>query len=80
MGKIECKKYSKAVWNFMSKVQQMQVSKLHEQQGIKPAVQMTSAKARISALEDQLKVNSKPKKKERLLPNWHGGETEGIPW
>ena len=31
-GKIECKKYSKIVWNSMSKEQLMQVKKLHEQQ------------------------------------------------
>ena len=38
MGKIECKKYPKTVWNFMTKEQQMQVCKLHEQQGTKPVM------------------------------------------
>ena len=28
MGKIECTKYTKAVWNSMTKEQQMQASKL----------------------------------------------------
>ena len=37
-GKVECKKYPKAVWNSMTREQQMQVRKLHEQQGIKPTM------------------------------------------
>ena len=38
MGKMECKKYLKAVWNIMSRERQMQVRKLQEQQGIKSAM------------------------------------------
>ena len=34
-GKVKCKKYTKAVWNSMTKEQQMQVHKLHKQQGVK---------------------------------------------
>ena len=34
-GKIECKKYPKTVWNPISREQQIQVRKMHEQQGIK---------------------------------------------
>ena len=30
MGKVECKKYPKPVWNSMIKIQEMQMSKLHE--------------------------------------------------
>ena len=30
MEKVKCKKYPKAVWNSMTKEQQMQVRKLHE--------------------------------------------------
>ena len=37
MGKIKCTKYLQAVWNSMTKEQQMQVCKLHEQQHIKLA-------------------------------------------
>ena len=36
MGIIECKNYPKAVWNSMTKEQQMHIKKLQEQQGIKP--------------------------------------------
>ena len=61
MGKIECKNYPKVVWNSMLRKQQMQVRKLHEQQGIKPATKHTNAKARIAALEAQLMINSQPK-------------------
>ena len=73
MGKIECKKYPKAVWNSITKVQQMQLHKLHEQQGIKPATKQTSADARIAALEAKLGIASQPKegnakKKEGEIP------------
>ena len=61
MGKLECKKYTKVVWNSMMKEQQMQVHKLHEQQGIKLAVKQTSADASIAALEAKLGINSQPK-------------------
>ena len=50
MGKLECKKYLKAVWNSVYKEQQMQVRKLCEQQCIKPAVKYINAGARIAAL------------------------------
>ena len=52
MGKIECKKYPKAVWSSMSKEQQMQVRKLQEQQGMKPACKQISTETRI-AIEAQ---------------------------
>ena len=61
MGKIRCKKYPKKVWNSMPKEQQTQVPKLHEQQSIKPTMKMTSANARIAALEAKLGINSQPK-------------------
>ena len=86
MGKIECKKYTKAVWNSMSKEQQMQMRGLCEQQCIKPVSKHPKIEARIAALEAQLRVHSQPeqgdivKKKERLLKKYHGGETEGILW
>ena len=62
IGKIECKKYPKAVWNSISREQQMQTRKLHEQQGIKLAEKKNSTVARIVALKAQLRINSQPKK------------------
>ena len=53
-------KCPKAVWNSMTREQQMQVRKLCEQQGIKPAVKQTSADARISVLEAKLGITSQP--------------------
>ena len=58
MGNLECKKYPKAVWNSMTREQQMQVRKLHEQQGIKPTTWQTRADARISALEAKFGIAS----------------------
>ena len=72
VGKIECKKYSKAVWNSMFSEQQMQVRKLHEQQGIKPTAKQTSAEARIAALKVQLGINSQTKESDAKKK---GGET-----
>ena len=46
------------VWILMHREQQMQVRKLYEQQGIKPATKQTSAEARFVALETQLGINS----------------------
>ena len=60
MGKVEGKKYPKAVWNYITGEQQMQVRKLQEQQGIKPTMQQTSTDARISALEAKLEITSRP--------------------
>ena len=73
MGKVECKKCPKAVWNSMTKGQQMQVEKLHEQQGIMLATKQSSTEARIFAPESQLRISSQPKKgdakeKEGELP------------
>ena len=48
----------------MTKEQQMQVRKLHEQQSIKPTTRQTSRDARISALEAQLRISSQPKEGE----------------
>ena len=45
----------------MTKDQQMQVCKLHEQQVIKPAEMQTSMDARIVALEAKLGLKSQPK-------------------
>ena len=72
-GKIDCKKYPKAVWNFMTKEQKMQVHKLDEQQGIKPTTQQTSTDARIAALDMEFRINYQPeegdaKKKEGEAP------------
>ena len=61
-GKVECKKYPMAVWNSMTKEQHMQVCKLHEQQGIKPAMKQTIADARIAALKAKLGASSQPEK------------------
>ena len=55
--KNERKKYSKAVWNSIMKEQEIQVKKLHEQQGIN----QTSAEAKIASLEAQLEISSQPK-------------------
>ena len=60
-GKVECKKYPKAVLNFITKEQQMQVRKLGQEQGIKPAIMGTSAEARVIALEAKFGVSSEPK-------------------
>ena len=49
-GKVVCNKYSRAVWNSMSREQQMQVRQLHEQQGIKLIKKYTSAKGRLLLL------------------------------
>ena len=38
----------------------MQVIKLHEQQGIKPATMHTNAEARIAVLEAKLRISSPP--------------------
>ena len=81
-GKAKCKKYPKAVWNSMTRDQQMQARKLQEQQGIKPPTQQTSADARISALEAQLGITSQPKqrdvkKKKEGLPKKISGEKQG---
>ena len=51
----------------------MQVCKLLEQQGIKPATKQANADARIAALEAKLRVSSQPKeedvkKKEGEIP------------
>ena len=72
-GKVECKKYPKAVWNSMTKKQQMQIRKLHEQQGTKPSMKQPSADARIAVLEAKLRISSQPeeadiKKKEGETP------------
>ena len=42
----------------MSRDKQMQVKKLHEQQGIKPVTKQIRAEARIAALKAQLGINS----------------------
>ena len=86
MGKIKYKKYPKAIWIFMTKEQQMQVCKLIEQQGIKPAKKQTNPDARIAVLRQSLGLILNPrrmmsrKRRERLPRNHHGGEMEGIQW
>ena len=45
----------------MTKEQQMQFYKLHEQQGIKTAMKQTSANANVAALEANLRITSQPK-------------------
>ena len=75
MGKIECKKYPKAVWNSM----------MNEQQGIKPAMKQTSAEVRIITIETQLSISSQPmesgiKKKEGETPKQPAlGRNKGNP-
>ena len=59
-GNVEYKKYPKAVWNSMTKEQHMQIRKLQEQQGIKPAAKQKGADARIAALEAKLRISSQP--------------------
>ena len=63
MGKVDCKKCPKAIWNSVMKEQQMQMKmqKLHEQQGIKSAARWANTEARIVALEAQLGLSSQPK-------------------
>ena len=73
MWNIKCKKYPMAVWNSMTKEQQMQVCQLRKQQGNKPAAKQTSTDARIAALEAKLGINSQckesgVKKKEGEAP------------
>ena len=75
-GKVECKKYPKKVCNSMTKEQQMQVRKLHEQQGIKPTMRQTSADMRIAALEAKLGVSSQSKEGDVKKPE---GETPEEP-
>ena len=85
MGKIECKKYPKAVWNSMMNEQKMQVRKQCEQQGIKPAMKQTSAEVRIITIETQLSISSQPmesgiKKKEGEIPKQPAlGRNKGNP-
>ena len=43
---VEYKIYPKAVWNFMTKKQQMQITKLKQEQDINPATRLTSTEAR----------------------------------
>ena len=57
MEEIEYKKYLEAMWNNMSIEQQVQIRKLHEQQGIKPTYKQQSADARIAASEARPRVN-----------------------
>ena len=86
MGKVECKKYPSAVWNSVTNEQQMQVRKLHEQQGIKHAAKQTSADAMIAALLAKLMICSQPKesdikKIEGETPQEPArGRTERILW
>ena len=61
MGKIKGKEYPQAVWNSMTKEQQVQVHKLHQQQGINSIAKQTSKDAKINALEAKLGINSQPK-------------------
>ena len=64
----------------MSREQQMQVRKLCDQKGIKPAMKQTSAEARIAALEAHLGMISQPKgdAKQEGLTKQHRGGTKGI--
>ena len=84
MGKVEFKKYSKAVWNSNTMEQRVKVCKLCEQQGIKLAMKQTSTDTRITALEAKLGITSQPEegdvKKRRvgLLKNQSGGGTGEI--
>ena len=74
-GKLECKKYPKAVWNSMSREPQMQVRKLRVHQGIKPTSKQSGSEIRNAALEAQLRVDSQPKTFAELA--W--GENRGNP-
>ena len=65
LGKIECKKYPKAVWYSMSREQQ-----------IKTASKQLCIEARIAALEAQLRVNSQPEEGDVIKKK---GETLAEP-
>ena len=84
MGKVEYKTYPKAVWNSMTKEQQMQAHKLHKQQGINLAAKKTSIDVRITAIQAKLGITSQPKESNNNKKMWEiskepaWGETEGI--
>ena len=50
MGKAECKKYPKEVWNSMTKEQQMQARKLQQEQGSKPTTRLMNTEASVATL------------------------------
>ena len=75
MGKIECTKYPRAVWNSISREQQVKVRKLSEQQGIKPTTKQISEEARIAALEARInshfnKGDAKQEEETTKEPAW----------
>ena len=61
MGNVDCKNYPKIVWNSMIREHQMQERKLHEKQGIMPAMKQTSLDTGIVALEAKLRISSQSK-------------------
>ena len=61
----------------------MQMRKLHEKQGIKPAMKQTSAETRIIALEAWLRINPESKKGDVKLKgetpkNQCGVKSKGV--
>ena len=58
--KIECRNYPIAVWNSISQQQQMQVRKLHEQEGI--SLLLSCLMHKIAILNAWLGINSQPNK------------------
>ena len=56
----------------------MKVCKLYEQQDIKPAMEQTSAEARITALESKLGIPSKPK--EGVVKKKEGNSQRTSMW
>ena len=77
-GKVECKKYPKAVWNSMIKKKQMLVRKLQQEQGIKPATRMASTETGVAALKAKFRVSSQT---EQVYAKENLGETlRGTVW
>ena len=84
MGKIESKKYPKAIRNSTSREQQIHVRKLCEQQGTKPAMSRLVLKIWLLLLRfrwglilNPMKVVSS-RKRDRLPKSQHGGETGNL--
>ena len=59
-GKIDCKKYPRALQNLMTKEKQIHVRKMQQEQGIKPIFRPASAEARVASLEAKLGINYQP--------------------
>ena len=69
-------KCPKVVWNSMSRVQQMKVRKMKEQQCIRPAFKQPSAEARIAVIEAQFRVISQSKEEDVMMKE--GDVRDGV--